>query len=139
MQLKREPTTEELAAALGMDLVELDAYQMLAQPRQVVSLDEISERQQGDDQLSLTERIPDPYAITPDAAIIASENKRLVIRCMYVLPKTQGTLVDLHYLQGIPLREIAEFLVVTPSRVSQLHHEALKRMRQAWKRVEGVV
>jgi len=34
-----------------------------------------------------------------------------------------------HYLKEIPLREIAAMLTVTPARVSQLHHQALGRLR----------
>jgi RNA polymerase sigma factor (sigma-70 family) len=42
--------------------------------------------------------------------------------------------IVLHYLQSVPLREVAEILAVTPSRVSQLHHQALARLKLAWQR-----
>jgi DNA-directed RNA polymerase specialized sigma subunit len=38
----------------------------------------------------------------------------------------------LHYLQGVPLRQVARLLAVTPARVSQLHHQGLARLRSAW-------
>jgi DNA-directed RNA polymerase specialized sigma subunit len=38
----------------------------------------------------------------------------------------------LHYLQRVPLRDVARLLEVTPSRVSQLHRRALERLRQTW-------
>src|SRR5471032_2326804 len=41
--LDREPTRVELAAALGVEEINLAAYQTRAQPHQVVSLDEMAE------------------------------------------------------------------------------------------------
>jgi RNA polymerase sigma factor for flagellar operon FliA len=56
------------------------------------------------------------------------------MRALSSLPKTQSTVIVLHYLQGVPLREVAKMLAVTPSRVSQLHHQALARLKAAWQR-----
>jgi DNA-directed RNA polymerase specialized sigma subunit len=44
--------------------------------------------------------------------------------------------IVLHYLQNVPLRDVADLLKVTPSRVSQLHHQALGRLKQFWRRAE---
>ena len=138
-QLEREPTNAELAHALGISISDLVAYQTQARPRQLVSLDEISEKPQGDDTLSLAERLPDPRAVAPDVAMFLAEDHRMVLRCLSDLPKTQATVIALHYLQNIPLRDVATLLVVTPSRVSQLHHQALGRLRQALNRVRSVL
>src|SRR5260221_6592847 len=59
-ELEREPTSSELAAALGLKVSDLDAYQTLAQPRQLVSLDEVAGHSLGEESLSLTERLADP-------------------------------------------------------------------------------
>jgi RNA polymerase sigma factor for flagellar operon FliA len=133
-QLEREPTDAELAAALGIDTSELASYQTLAQPRQLVSLDEMSENAHGEEHLQLNERLPDPHAAKPDAAMLSAENRRSMVKCLAALPKTQGMVIVLHYLQNVPLREVAEILSVTPSRVSQLHHQALERLKQSWRR-----
>jgi RNA polymerase sigma factor for flagellar operon FliA len=133
-QLEREPTDVELAAALGIEASELASYQTLAQPRQLMSLDEMSENAHGEENLQLTERLPDPHAAKPDAAMLSAENRRFLLQCLALLPKTQATVIVLHYLQNVALREVADILSVTPSRVSQLHHQALERLRQAWRR-----
>jgi RNA polymerase sigma factor for flagellar operon FliA len=132
--LDREPTRVELAAALGVEEINLAAYQTQAQPRQVVSFDEMSENGHGEESLPLTERLADPCAALPDAEVLSAENRRTVLQCLGCLPKTQATVIVLHYLQSVPLREVAEILAVTPSRVSQLHHQALARLKQAWQR-----
>jgi RNA polymerase sigma factor for flagellar operon FliA len=104
----------------------------------MVSLDEITERAQGDDNLSLAERLPDPHAMAPDVALFLAEDGRLAHRHLRNLPKTQAMVIQLHYFQGIPLREVAKLLVVTPSRISQLHRQALGRLRQAYLRAQAL-
>jgi DNA-directed RNA polymerase specialized sigma subunit len=44
------------------------------------------------------------------------------------------TVIVLHYLQNVPLRQVARMLGVTPARISQLHHQGLGRLKQAWQR-----
>jgi RNA polymerase sigma factor for flagellar operon FliA len=132
--LEREPTGVELAAALGVEETDLAAYQTQAQPRQVVSFDELTENSHGEESLSLTERLADPYAARPDAGVLFAEDRRIMLQCLSRLPKTQATVIVLHYLQNVPLRDVAKLLAVTPSRVSQLHHQALDRLKQAWQR-----
>jgi RNA polymerase sigma factor for flagellar operon FliA len=124
----------ELAAALGVDEIDLATYQTQSQPHQLVSLDEITENSHGEENLSLKERLADPTAPRPDAAVLSSEDRRTIHQCLGSLPKTQSTVIALHYLQNVPLREVARILAVTPSRVSQLHHQALVRLRHAWHR-----
>ena len=132
--LEREPTRVELAAALGVEETDLAAYQTQAQPRQLVSFDDMSENCHGEESLCLTERLADPCAARPDAAVLSAENRRIMLQSLGCLPKTQCTVIVLHYLQNVPLRDVAETLAVTPSRVSQLHHKALARLKQAWYR-----
>ena len=136
-KLEREPTPAELAAALGLDVEELTAMRSLSQPRQVVSFDESGENIHGEESLALMERLADPFTPTPDAAVHTKEDRQTLVKCLAVLPKPQATVVILHYLQNVPLRDVAGRLQVTPSRVSQLHHQALGRLRQSWNRVEA--
>ena len=136
-QLEREPTHNELAAALGVEVNDLAAFQTQAAPRQVISFDETTENALGDENLTLNERLADPAAVLPDAAVVSAENRRTLLECLASLPKTQGMVIGLHYLQNVPLRDVAVILAVTPSRVSQLHHQALGRMKQAWRRVHA--
>ncbi len=135
-QLDREPTGPELAAALGIDVSELVAMQSQSQSRQMLSLDDNGEAAFGDESISLSERLADPQAAAPDSAIRSDEDRRQLMRCLGSLPKSQATVLVLHYLQNVPLRDVADLLKVTPSRVSQLHHQALDRLRAAWDRAQ---
>jgi RNA polymerase sigma factor FliA len=131
-QLEREPTPHELAAALGVEHGDLAAIQASAQPRQIVSFDEVTENCHGEESLPLAERLADPAAPRPDARVRTIEDRRTLAQCVSRLPKTQATVIVLHYLQNVPLREVARLLDVTPSRVSQLHRRGLERLRLVW-------
>ena len=131
-RLNREPTHAELAEALGLEETDLVAYQTHAQSRQVVSLDDITENHHGEEKLSLTERLADPSAPRPDAGVLSDEDRRIILQCLSRLPKSEATVIALHYLQNVSLREVAKLLTVTPARISQLHHQALARLKQAW-------
>jgi RNA polymerase sigma factor for flagellar operon FliA len=133
-QLDREPTSMELAKALGLKESDLAAYQVHSQPRQLVSLDEMTENTQGDENMSLTERIADPAAARPDAPMLSVEDRRAMLKCLSCLPKTQSTVIALHYLQNVSLRDVARILAVTPSRISQVHHQALGRLKEVWQK-----
>jgi RNA polymerase sigma factor for flagellar operon FliA len=137
-QLDREPTNDELAQALGVEVSDLGSFQTNAQPRQLVSFDEISENRNGDENLALAERLADPHTARPDASMLSAEDRRALLKCLSGLPKTQVTVIVLHYLQNVPLREVAQMLAVTPSRVSQLHHQALTRIRLAWQKQQSM-
>ena len=136
-ELEREPTRAELAAALGVEVADLAGLQTLAQPRQLISFDEMSDNSHGEESLPLTERLADPHSASPDAAVLSAEDRHTLLKCLGCLPKTQVMVIVLHYLQNVPLRDVAEMLAVTPSRVSQLHHQALDRLKQAWRRTEA--
>ncbi len=137
-RLEREPTSLELAAALGVEPTELASYQNQAQVRQLISFDEMSDGSKSEESLPLTERLPDLHASNPDAAILSTEDRRIVLKCLGSLPKTQATVVVLHYFQGVPLRDVAKMLEVTPSRVSQLHQQALGKLKQTWRRTQSL-
>lgn len=135
-KLEREPTPAELAEALGIDVTELESHQTLVQSRRFVSFDEVSDNFWGDEYPVLAEQLPDLKAPKPDAALLSAETRRLLHRCLAELPKSQAIVIVLYYLQGIPLREVAPVLGVTPARISQLHHQALERLKEVWLQME---
>ncbi len=136
-QLEREPTPKELADALHMEMAELRTFLSMAQPRHVVSIDETSDNHRGEEGLALAERLADHAMPSPDARLLSAEERRQLKECLRKLPKTQVTVITLHYLKEVPLRDIAAMLCVTPSRVSQLHHQALGRLRQSLQRMQA--
>ncbi len=136
-RLDREPTVHEVASALGMEADALAELQAETRPRQLVSFDDLPPCAHADESLPLAERLADPAAAAPDARLRAIEDRRAMLRCIGELPKSQGVVIVLHYLEGVPLRDVARLLAVTPARISQLHHQALARLKPAWLTASG--
>ncbi|NLT57756.1 MAG: FliA/WhiG family RNA polymerase sigma factor [Clostridiales bacterium] len=119
----RPPTDERLAEAVNMSVG--DVQKMLAKNHlfSVVSFeDALSTGQQAAD-LAMTEDQ------TPESILLRSELRRILADAIEELPEKERLVITLYYYEELLLKEIAEILGVTESRVSQVHSKALARMR----------
>jgi RNA polymerase primary sigma factor len=129
-RLRRAPTPEELAAAVGCSATEV--REVLAAGRPTVSLDKpISEERDS----TLGDLIADWEAESPfDRADVAMQqrNVRLVLK---TLPKGERHVITRRYgLDGNPphtLEEIGRELEVTHQRIRQVQRNALERLRES--------
>jgi RNA polymerase sigma factor for flagellar operon FliA len=71
----------------------------------------------------------DARTSTPLATLMAKERDDLLARAIASLPEAERRIIVLYYQHDLMLKEIAEVLSVTKSRVSQLHARALFRLR----------
>lgn len=119
--LGRPPTDEELADRLGIELSELEEKLALVGRSSLLSLDET---------LSAGIEIGSPDAFEDDPYVAAQkeERARLLAEAIDQLPERERLVVSLYYADGLTLREIAEVIGVTESRVCQLHAKATLRL-----------
>ena len=66
---------------------------------------------------------------TPEEELLEKERKQLLIEVIDALPEKERLVITLYYYEGLLLKEIAEILQVTESRVSQIHSKVLAKMR----------
>jgi RNA polymerase sigma factor for flagellar operon FliA len=112
-QLGREPTSEELAAHLGLPIDELAELELLRQPLlPLVGALSVAAQDDGAD-------------VRVDRALVAQRLARAVSK----LTERLQVLLTLYYVEELTFREIARLLEVSEARVCQLHGEALKRLR----------
>ncbi len=130
--LGRPPTESEIAADLGMSLP--DYQQMLADTRggQLIYLEDAGDREGDDDYLDrhVHASEPDPLETLRDRRF-----RTALVAAIKDLPEREQLVMSLYYEQDLHLREIGEVLGVTESRVSQLHSQAVARLRtklKAW-------
>lgn len=55
--------------------------------------------------------------------------QRDIFRCVDDLPEAEKTVLEHHYRNGISFSQIAQLMHLSASRISQLHHSGLKRLR----------
>ena len=118
------PTPEQIAAAAGITLDELDEALCDAAFAQGTSLDEGEEG-------GLGALLTDPRSSDPVGSLEWQELCSLVTEEIMNLSEQEKTVITLHYAEELMGREIATVLGVTESRVSQIHTRALYRLNRA--------
>ena len=66
---------------------------------------------------------------TPEDELLEKEKKQLLTQVIDTLPEKERLVITLYYYEGLLLKEIADILQVTESRVSQIHSKVLAKMR----------
>lgn len=67
----------------------------------------------------------DPYAMAE-----RSQASELIRSAVDILPERERTVLIMHYFQHVPFVDIARYLMLTKGRVSQLHRQAIERLRR---------
>ena len=79
--------------------------------------------------VTLEETIDDPEAPLPGQALAHAEEMQGLRQAIAALPEKERVVLTLYYYEELNLRQIAEILHVTESRISQVRTQALKRLR----------
>jgi RNA polymerase sigma factor for flagellar operon FliA len=124
------PTPEEIAAALGLTLDELDEVFVSAASAAQTSLDEGPAE-------ALAAMLGDPRSEDPVGSAEWQELKSLLAGVIGGLPEQEQTVITLYYAEDLLLKEISDVLGVTESRVSQIHSRALYRMNRVFTSLTG--
>jgi RNA polymerase sigma factor for flagellar operon FliA len=129
-KLQRAPSDEEMSAELGMSVADFQAALLQISNSTIIALDELwNISDQGGDQVSLLDTIPDANAPDPEAMVDRGEVRDRIATAIGALPEREKLVIALYYYENLTLREIGEVLGVTESRVSQLHTKAVLRLR----------
>jgi RNA polymerase sigma factor FliA len=125
-RLSRPATESEMAIELKMSLAEYHELLNEARGCQLIYLDELG-GYDGDEQYldrHVTEEIRDPLKQIEDKRF-----RTALVAAIEQLPEREKMVMGLYYEQDLNLREIAEVLGVTESRVCQIHSQAVSRLR----------
>ncbi len=127
-ELGRVPTTVEMAAEMGVGLDELKKLQDRLFRSVVLALDHET-GDDGDEELTLVDVLTDRSAVEPSEELEARELHTYLRDAVELLPERQRHVVVGYFLDGKTSQELARFLGVTESRVSQLRSEALRNLK----------
>ncbi len=128
-QLRREPRREEVAAFLGVDDAQYDRMLEEINSWRLLSLDEMVSRGDWDGAGSLLEFLVDEKAVDPGARLEDELRDAGVRQAVRDLPWRYRITLELYYFQEFSMKEIAEVMSVSESRASQMHCQALSRLR----------
>jgi RNA polymerase sigma factor for flagellar operon FliA len=133
-ELQINPTHAELAKSLGIEVSDLIQMQRLSRPARCISLDEDSNSNGDEESLPLKEILADESALAPSDVVDSAEIRRALCASISKLSPSEASVIVLHYMRNMPFHEIAQLMKLTPSRISQLHHNALNSMKKRLKK-----
>lgn len=126
--LGRQPCSEEIAEAMEMDLDTFYEFASAVQEVQRVELDS-----QMDSAHSAGEQLLADAERAPDAVLFNKELHDYLRRAINDLPPHERTVMFLYYFREWRMAAIARHIRRTESRVSQIHSQAVARLRQRLK------
>jgi len=117
-ELGRSATDEELSAALGISLDELQSLITQCNSATVIPLEDY-----------LKTDVNETADTNPANSTELFELKETLAKAIDRLPEKERTVVSLYYYEELTLKEISMILHLTEARISQLHTKAIFRMR----------
>lgn len=121
-----EPTKLEMAERMGVSLPHLDKILQQRHNSIILSYEEaINEKMMIASPLIVNEDDKD----SPETGILYEELKGKLMEAIDQLNEKERMVVSLYYYENLKLKEIAEVLSITESRVSQIHSAAIIKMK----------
>lgn len=127
-ELGRSPTDEEIAKALDVSIDEFHDLVNQVRPVSLLSIDD-SQTFSNTDKKSILNLLEGSTTMNPHNQLTVKSIKEVVAQAIEELPERQRLVLSLYYFEDLNLKEIGEVLRVTESRVSQLHAQAVQRLR----------
>lgn len=123
LTLSRVPTDAEIAEKLGMGIDSWHKMILDLRNAQVVSV------AMGPDEASHQLDFPSKQEVHPDSIYSHAQMCSMLRVAIETMPTNYQTVLNLYYGQDMTMKDIAATMKVDQSRISQIHKEALKKMR----------
>lgn len=133
-KLGRAPTETQMAKALNLSMSEYGKLLNEIRPAAFVCLDTVSSE---DDTGELHEVVANSAEESPLEKISQRELKQVILGRLKELPAMQRKVLALYYGEELHLREIAEVVGLTESRICQIHAQAILSIRAYLQRFES--
>jgi len=129
MKLGHFPSDDELSEHLGLSPEEIEKMQHDEYRSLVVSLDEVYTEDTSGEVSSKYQLVENIAAKNPEISIESDEVREVVIEAIGKLSDQEKLVITLYYYNELTLKEIANVMSLSESRVSQLHTKSILRLR----------
>lgn len=130
--LGRPAEFEEVSHALGLELEEFHQLLDETKPVSLVDIEGIWKAVRNAPELpihDLPEILLDESVRDPFLALYFSELQDVMVKAIDALPDKEKLLISLYYYEELTMKEIGQIMGYTESRISQLHTQAMFRLR----------
>ncbi len=134
-EVQRQPAEEEIAEKLGMSL---DEYHTLLDDLRPVVFVPLDQAMDEDEEYSGGVQVEDITQVGPDERTNTRDLQALIRDRLVQMPPNHKKVLSLFYYEELRLKDIAQLLKVSESRVCQIHTEAIISLRAYLQRKEKV-
>ena len=127
-ELGRTPDEREVSKALGISLEEYYSLVNQVKPVSVLSVDDQSSYTSFDKK-SIVNILDSSKLNNPLIQLNVKKVQKIIARYIKNLPEKQRLVLSLYYYEDLNLKEIGKILRVTESRISQLHAQAVHKLK----------
>ena len=124
-QFGRPATDSEIAVYLGIEKEKVE--QILASDTTITSLYDKKGVSDGD--IEIIDTIEDAHTLAPHEQVEKMDVKKELEGALKRLPERERTIMVLYYHENMTLKEIGDAINISESRVSQLHAQAIMKLK----------
>ena len=124
-QFGRAATNTEIANYLGVEKEKVE--QLLADDTSITSLYDKKGSLDGD--IEIIDTIEDAHTLAPHEQLEEKDVKKELEMALKRLPERERTIMVLYYHENMTLKEIGDAINISESRVSQLHAQAIMKLK----------
>ncbi len=128
-ELGRGPSNHEIATTLDISIQELFSAQKDLSFSSLLSLDEMICREDDNRQVPRIETVENTATVDVLADMEKTELKAYLMQAISGLTEQERLVVSLYYYEELTLKEIGDIMLISESRVSQIHTRAVSRLR----------
>jgi len=121
----RTATNSEIASYLGIETEKVE--QLLSDDTTITSIYEKKGSSDGD--IEIIDTIQDSRTLNPHETLEEKDVKKELEDALKRLPERERTIMVLYYHENMTLKEIGETINVSESRISQLHAQAIMKLK----------
>ena len=121
-----DPTDEEVAAYLGMDVKKYKKCQRMSVIMNVLSLDMLIDDEDEHQSLQLSSK---DSGSQPEKAYLQGESRQVLAEAVASLKEKEQLVISLYYVEELNMGQIAGILGVSEPRISQIHSGAIKKLK----------
>lgn len=124
-QFGRAATNTEIANYLGIEREKVE--QLLAEDTTITSIYDKKGAADGD--IEIIDTIEDSHTLAPHEQLEEKDVKKELEAALKRLPERERTIMVLYYHENMTLKEIGDTINISESRVSQLHAQAIMKLK----------
>jgi RNA polymerase sigma factor FliA len=128
-ELGRPPSSEEVASSMGIAMGEFEELLDDVKGTSLVSLEELGQGPASEDKSALLEALLTRQDQDPLEMLNLQDLKKALTLAIAELPEKERLVLSLYYFEELTMKEVGKVLNLTESRISQLHTQAVLRLR----------